>query len=151
MVAGGPKVPRKQPKRSRLWLNDGFCIRLKPRWTNHVWPYDFVQDRTHDGRTFRMLTVIDEFMRVCLAIVVARRPNSDDVLHCLTELFVRYGPPDHIRSDNGAEFTANAVRAWLGRIGVKTLYIESGGSWENGDKERFKGKLGDELLNGEIL
>ena len=98
-----------------------------------------------------MLTVIDEFTRICLAIVVARRLNSDDVLHCLTELFVRHGPPDHIRSDNGAEFTANAVRAWLGRIGVKTLYIEPGSPWENGYNESFNGKLRDELLNGEIF
>jgi transposase InsO family protein len=147
----GLKVPRKQPKRGRLWLTDGSCIRLRPSWTNHVWSYDFVQDRTHDGRTFRMLTVIDEFTRVCLAIVVARRLSSDDVLHCLTELFVRHGPPDHIRSDNGAEFTANAVRAWLGRIGVETLYIEPGSPWENGYNESFNGKLRDELLNGEIF
>ncbi len=98
-----------------------------------------------------MLTVIDEFTRVCLAIVVARRLNSDDVLHCLTELFVRHGPPDHIRSDNGSEFTADAVRTWLGRIGVKTLYIEPGSPWENGYNESFNGKLRDELLNGEIF
>ena len=98
-----------------------------------------------------MLTVIDEFTRTCLAIVVARRLNSDDVLQCLTELFVHHGPPDHIRSDNGAEFTAKAVRAWLGWIGVKTLYIEPGSPWENGYNESFKGKLRDELLNGEIF
>ena len=98
-----------------------------------------------------MLTVIDEFTRVCLAIVVARRLSSDDVLYRLTELFVRYGTPDHIRSDNGSEFTANAIRAWLGRIGVKTLYIEPGSPWENGYNESFNGKLRDELLNGEIF
>jgi transposase InsO family protein len=147
----GLKLPKKHPKRGRLWLTDGSCIKLRPNWANHVWSYDFVQDRTHDGRKFRMLTVIDEFTRVCLAIVVARRLNSDDVLRCLTELFVRYGPPDHVRSDNGAEFTANAVRAWLGRIGVKTLYIEPGSPWENGYNESFNGKLKDELLNGEIF
>ena len=120
----GLKVPKKQPKRGRLWLNDGSCIRLRPERPNHVWSYDFVQDRTQDGRPIRMLTVIDEFTRRCLAIVVARRLRSDDVLQCLTDLFVAHGPPEHIRSDNGPEFVACNVRGWLGRIGVKTLYIE---------------------------
>ncbi len=147
----GLKVPTKQPKRGRLWLNDGSCIRLRPCWQNHVWAYDFVQARTHDGRAFRMLTVIDEFSRECLAIEVARRLRSDDVLHVLTDLFVQHGPPDHVRSDNGSEFTAKAVRAWLSRIGVKTLYIEPGSPWENGYNESFNGKLGDELLKGEIF
>ncbi len=147
----GLKVPAKQPKRGRLWLNDGSCIRLKPCWQNHVWAYDFVQARTHDGRTFRMLTVIDEFTRECLAIEVARRLRSDDVLQVLAELFVQHGPPDHIRSDNGSEFTAKAVRDWLSRVGVETLYIEPGSPWENGYNESFNGKLRDELLNGEIL
>jgi putative transposase len=147
----GLKVPRKQPKRGRLWLNDGSCIRLRPSWPHHVWSYDFVQDRTHDGKTFRMLTVIDEFSRVCLAIPVARSLKSDDVLACLTELFTAFGPPDHIRSDNGSEFTANVVRDWLGRIGVKTLFITPGSPWENGYNESFNGKLRDELLNMEIF
>ena len=122
----GLKVPKKQPKRGRLWLNDGSCIRLRPERPNHVWSYDFVQDRTQDGRPIRMLTVIDEFTRRCLAIVVARRLRSDDVLQCLTDLFVAHGPPEHIRSDNGPEFVALNVRSWLDRIGVKTLYIEPG-------------------------
>lgn len=147
----GLKVPSKQPKRGRLWLNDGSCIRLRPSWPNHVWAYDFVQARTHDGRAFRMLTVIDEFTRECLAIEVARKLRHDDVLACLTDLFTRHGPPDHIRSDNGAEFTAIAVREWLPRVGVKTLYIEPGSPWENGYNESFNGKLRDELLNGEIF
>ena len=128
----GLKVPKKQPKRGRLWLNDGSCIRLRPERPNHVWSYDFMQDRTEDGRRFRMLTVIDEYTRRCLAIVVARNLRSDDVLHCLTELFVAQGPPEHIRSDNGPEFVARNVREWLGRIGVKTLFIEPGSPWENG-------------------
>ncbi len=147
----GLKVPTKQPKRGRLWLNDGSCIRLRPCWQNHVWAYDFVQARTHDGKAFRMLTVIDEFTRECLAIEVARRLRSDDVLHVLTDLFVQHGPPDHVRSDNGSEFTAKAVRAWLSRLGVKTLYIEPGSPWENGYNESFNGKLGDELLKREIF
>ena len=96
----GLKVPQKQPKRGRLWLNDGSCIRLRPQRRNHVWAYDFVQDRTRNGRTFRMLTVIDEFTRECLAIKVARRLNSKDVLEVLAELMIRRGIPGHIRSDN---------------------------------------------------
>ena len=147
----GLKVPQKQPKRGRLWLNDGSCIRLRPARPNHVWSYDFVMDRTHDGRAFRMLTVIDEFTRRSLAIVVARKLNSEDVLACLADLFVAHGPPDHLRSDNGAEFTAQAVRGWLCRIGVKALFIEPGSPWENGYNESFNGKLRDELLNTEIF
>ena len=111
----GLKVPSKQPKRGRLWLNDGSCMRLRPQDPNHVWAYDFVADRTHDGRAFRMLTIIDEFSRKCLAIIVARRLNSDDVLAALTELFVAHQPPAFIRSDNGGEFTAAVVREWLAR------------------------------------
>jgi transposase InsO family protein len=145
----GLKVPKKQPKRGRLWLNDGSCIRLQPERPNHVWSYDFVQDLTSDGRRFRMLTVIDEFTRRCLAIVVARRLRSDDVLHCLTDLFSRHGPPEHVRSDNGPEFVARNVRGWLGRIGVKTLFIEPGSPWENGYCESFNSKLRDEILAAE--
>jgi len=147
----GLKVPRKQPKRRRLWLNDGSCIRLRPTQRNHVWSYDFVQDRTHDGRVFRMLTVIDEFTRECLAIHVRRKLNSQDVLHVLAKLFLRHGPPEHIRSDNGPEFVAKAVRDWLARLSVKTLFITPGSPWENGYNESFNGKLRDECLNMEIF
>ena len=145
------KVPTKQPKRGRLWLNDGSCIRLRPSWQNHVWAYDFVQARTHDGRAFKVLTVIDEFTRECLAIEVARRLRSDDVLQVLADLIVQRGAPGHIRSGNGPEFTVKAVRAWLTRIKVKTLFIEPGSPWENGYNESFNGKIRDELLNGEIF
>ena len=145
------KVPQKQPKRGRLWLNDGSCIRLRAARPNHVWSYDFVMDRTNDGRAFRMLTVIDEFTRQSLAIHVDRKLNSKSVLECIAELFVKHGPPEHIRSDNGSEFTALAVREWLGRVGVKTLFIEPGSPWENGYNESFNGKLRDELLNAEIF
>ena len=120
-------------------------------WRNHVWAYDFVQGRAHDGRAFRMLTVIDEYTRECLAIEVDRHIRSGDVLHVLTDLFTQRGAPDHIRSDNDSEFTATAVREWLPRVGVKTLYIEPGSPWENGYNESFNGKLRDELLNGEIF
>lgn len=106
----GLKVPSKQPKRRRLWLNDGSCVRLRPQHKDHVWAYDMVYDRTHDGRPLRMLTLVDEYTRECLAIDVARRMTSEEVLERLTDLFIRRGLPDHIRSDNGAEFTANAVR-----------------------------------------
>jgi len=147
----GLRVPQKQPKRGRLWLNDGSCIRLRAERPNHVRSYDFVMDRTHDGRAFRMLTVIDEYTRRCLAIHVDRKLNSQSVLAYIAELFVQNGPPDHICSDNGAEFTVIAVRDWLGRIGVKTLYIEPGSPWENGYNESFNGKLRDELLNTEIF
>ncbi len=109
----GLKVPQKQPKRGRLWLNDGSCVRLRPTHKGHVWSYDFVQDRTHEGKVFRMLCIIDEFTRECLAIRVARRLNSRDVLDELGELFVRHGPPEHIRSDNGPEFIATALRSGL--------------------------------------
>jgi putative transposase len=147
----GLKVLRKQPKRGRLWLNDGSCVRLRACWPNHVWPYDFVTARTHDGRVFRLLSIIDEYTRECLAIEVSRRLDADAVLYRLTELFVSRRPPDYIRSDNGPEFTAKAVRGWLGRVGVKTLFIEPGSPWENGYNESFNGKLRDELLNGEIF
>ena len=133
------------------WLNDGSCIRLRPARRNHVWSYDFVMDRTHDGKAFRMPTVIDAFTRESLAIHVRRRLNSQDVLHVLGKLFLRHGPPEHIRSDNGSEFVAQAVRDWLDRLNVKTLYIEPGSPWENGDCESFNGKLGDACLNMEIF
>ena len=147
----GLKVPQKQPKRARLWLNDGSCLRLRPAHRNHVWSYDFVMDRTQDGRAFRMLTVIDEYSRQCLAIKVARKLRSADVLEMLSDLFLRHGIPEHIRSDNGSEFTAQVVREWLTRLRVKTLFIEPGSPWENGYNESFNGKLRDELLNGEIF
>ncbi len=147
----GLKVPKKQPKRGRLWLNDGSCVRLRPQHTDHVWAYDFVLARTHDGRALRMLTLVDEFTRECLAIDVARRLNSEDVLERLAWLFVTRGVPKFIRSDNGAEFTARSVREWLKQIGVRTLFIEPGSPWENGYVESFNGKLRDELLNREIF
>jgi len=147
----GLKVPQKQPKRRRLWLNDGSCIRLRPEHKDHVWSYDFLTARTADGRAFRMLTILDEYTRECLAIVVNRRISSQDVIDQLFHLFVFRGIPEHIRSDNGPEFTAKAIRNWLDRLGVKTLFIEPGSPWENGYIESFNGKLRDELLNREIF
>jgi transposase InsO family protein len=147
----GLKVPQKQPKRGRLWLNDGSCLRLRPERKDHVWAYDFVSGRTHDGVAFRMLTLVDEYTRECLAIDVARKLTSDDVLERLAWLMATRGVPAHIRSDNGSEFTALVIRDWLKKIGVRTLFIEPGSPWENGYVESFNGKLRDELLNGEIF
>jgi putative transposase len=147
----GLKVPQKQPKRGRLWLNDGSCIRLRPEHRNHVWSYDFVFDRTHDGQPLKILTVLDEFPRECLTIRVTRGMRSFQVLTTLAKLFLRHGVPDHIRSDYGPEFTAKLVRHWLGKLKVRTLFIEPGSPWENGYIESFNGKLRDELLDREIL
>jgi transposase InsO family protein len=147
----GLRVPKKQPKRGRLWLNDGSCIRLRPTHRGSVWSYDFTMARTHNGRAVRMLTVLDEYTRECLAIVVARKLKSDDVLHTLAELFVRHGAPEHLRSDNGSEFTSKVVRKWLERVGVQTLFIAPGSPWENGYNESFNGKFKDELIHREIF
>jgi len=147
----GLKVPHKQLKRGRLWLNDGSCIRLRPEYPNHVWSYDFVEDRTHNGRKYRMLNIIDEFTRECLAIRVNRKLNSTDVIDVLSDLFIMRGVPGHVRSDNGPEFVAKAVRDWIGAVGAKTAYIEPGSPWENGYCESFNSKLRDELLDGEIF
>jgi transposase InsO family protein len=120
------KVPRKQPKRGRLWLSDGSCVRLQPTHKDDVWAYDFVTGRTHGGRAFKMLTIVDEFTRECLGIDVARHLISDDVLERLCWLMTTRGVPEHVRSDNRPEFTARAVRGWLRRVGVTTLFIEPG-------------------------
>ncbi len=147
----GLKVPKRQPKRGRLWLNDGSCVRLRPHHKDHVWSYDFVEDRTTDGRKFRILNIIDEFTRESLAVKVERRLNSQDVIDALYNLFILRGVPEHLRSDNGSEFTAKAVKSWLANLGVKTLYIEPGSPWENGYIESFNGKMRDEVLNMETF
>ena len=147
----GLKVPAKQPKRGRLWFNEASCVRLRPAYRDHVWSYDLMAARTRDGRPLRLLTIIDEYTRECLAIDVARHLTSEDVMHRLTELFADRGTPMHLRSDNGPEFIATAIRQWLERVGVKTLYIEPGSPWENGYGESFNGKLRDELLNVEVF
>ena len=147
----GLKVPAKQPKRGRLWLNDGSCVRLRAEHRNHVWSYDFVEDRTHDGRKYRMLNVIDEFTHECLANRVERSLKSADLIDVLSELFILRGGPDHVRSDNGPEFVAKAVQKWIGAVGAKTAYIMPGSPWENGFIESFNARLRDELLDGEIF
>ena len=142
----GLKVPSKQPKRGRLWLAGGSCIRLRPQHRDHVWSYDFVEDRTHDGRRYRMLNVLDEFTHECLAIRVARRLKAIDVIDVLSDLFILRGIPGHIRSDNGPEFVAEGAG-----MDQETAYIERGSPWENGYIESFNARLRDELLDGEIF
>ena len=147
----GLKVPQKQRPRGRLWLNDGSCIRLRPERANHVWSYDFVSGKTHDGRTLRMLTLIDEYTRECLAIGVARRLGRYEVIEALADVMLFRGIPEHIRSDNGPEFVAVELRKWLAKLRTGRLYIEPGIPWENGYCESFNGKMRDEFLNGEIF
>ena len=147
----GLKVPRKQPKRGRLWLTDGSFIRLRAEYPNHVWSYDFVEDRTHEGRKLRLLNIIDEFTHECLVIRVARKLKSIDVIDALSDLFIMRGVPQHIRSDNGPEFIAKAVQDWIAAAGAKTAYIAPGSPWENGFIESFNARLRDELLDGEIF
>jgi transposase InsO family protein len=147
----GLKVPQKQPKRGRLWLNDGSCMRLRPAHTDHVWSYDFMSGRTRNGRAFRLLTILDEYSRECLSIDVARHLTSEEVLDRLLQLFLTRGLPAHIRSDNGPEFVAHKVRGWLEQLEVRPRFIEPGSPWENGYLESFNGKLRDELLNLELF
>jgi transposase InsO family protein len=147
----GLKVPARQPKRARMWLNDGSCIRLRAERPNHVWSYDFLEERTHDGGKLRLLNIIDEFTHECLAIRVSRRLKSINVIDLLSDLFILRGIPEHIRSDNGPEFVAKAVQEWIGAVGAKTAYIAPGSPWENGVIESFNARLRDELLNGEIF
>ena len=147
----GLKVPVKQPKRGRLWLADGSCVRLRAERPNHVWSYDFVEDRTYEGRKYRMLNIIDEFTHECLAIRIDRKLKSIDVIDVLSDLFILRGVPEHIRSDNGPEFVAKAVQEWITAVGAKTAYITPGSPWENGFIESFNARLRDELLDGEIF
>jgi putative transposase len=147
----GLKVPTKHKKKGRLYLNDGSCMRLRPCWPNHVWAYDFVADRLKDGTKIRTLTVIDEYTRECLALRTGTSLKADDIMDVLTDLFITRGIPDHIRSDNGSEFTAKSIKEWLPKLNVKTLYIEPGSPWENGYNESFNARLRDECLNAETF
>jgi putative transposase len=147
----GLKVPAKQPKRSRLWLADGSCLRLRAERPNHVWSYDFVEDRTHEGRKYRMLNIIDEFTHECLAIRIDRKLKFVDVIDVLSDLFILRGVPERLRSDNGPEFVAKAVQDWIAAVGAKAAYIAPGSPWENGFIESFNARLRDELLDGEIF
>jgi putative transposase len=145
----GLKVPQKQRKRRRLGGSVNACFRRKAQGRNDVWSYDFVMDQTGDGRRLKMLAVVDEFTRECLTIEVERSMTARDVVATLAYLFEVRGVPRHIRSDNGPEFIAEAVKRWLKQSGVSTLYIEPGSPWENAYSESFNGKFEDELLNRE--
>ena len=147
----GLKVPGRQPRRERLWLDDGWSVRLRPEKRNHAWAYDFVHIRTWYGRAVRLLTVIDEYTRECLAIRAWRRIRSSDVIETLAEPITSRVVPEHVRSDDRPEFTAKVVSERLGKVGAKTPYIEPGSPWENGYVESFNGKLRDELLDREVF
>lgn len=147
----GLKRPAKQHKRRRLWLTDGNCIRLRPEHENHVWSYDFVEDRTTDGRKMRFLNILDEFGRTCLHSTPKRTWRNNDVIEALYSLILLRGAPEYLRSDNGSEFTAKELRSWLLSIGVTTTYIEPGSPWENGYIESFNARMRDEFLNGEVF
>jgi putative transposase len=147
----GLKKPKKQPKRARLWLADGSTIRLRPQRQHHVWSYDFVSDQTYNGRKFRVLNIIDEYTRECLACYVARRITSHDVLFVLSQLFIKHGIPEHLRSDNGPEFIARHLRSWLAELNVQCSFITPGSPWENGFIESFNSRMRSELLDGEIF
>ena len=143
------KVPQKQRRKGRPWFNDGSCVRLRPERRNHVWSYDFVEDRTHDSRKFRMLNIIDEHTKEALTIRIARKLNSSDVVDTLTDLFILRGIAEFMRSDNGPGFIAEKVRTWISTVGAKTAFIEPCSPWENGYCESFNARFRAELLNGE--
>lgn len=147
----GLKLPKKQTKKRRLWLNDGSCIRLRPEHKNHVWSYDFVEDKTCNGKKIRILNIIDEFTHECLASIPRRSWRNNEVIEVLAGLMLLKGTPEYLRSDNGSEFTANKIRKWLKNVGVITAYIEPGSPWENGYIESFNARMRDEFLNGELF
>jgi putative transposase len=147
----GLKVAKKQKKRRRLWLKDESTIRLRPEHKNHVWSYDIMEDKTYDGRKFRILNIIDEYSRECLLSFASRRITSREVVEFLADLFCARGLPEYIRSDNGSEFTAKRVREFISNLGTYPAFIEPGSPWENGYIESFNGKMRDELLNSEIF
>lgn len=149
--SAGLKVPQKLRKKGRLWMNDGSALRLRPERKDHVWSYDFIFDRTYDGRTLKILSVIDEYTRECLMLKVARNFKAAEVVDALNEVFLVRGAPEHIRSDNGAEFAAKEVKEWLDVLEIKPLFIEPGSPWENGYVESFHGRLRDELLKRELF
>lgn len=147
----GLKVPKKQHKRLYDGTSANSCDKKRPKHYNHVWSYDFLSERLENGRRVRLLVVIDEYTRECLALDVARSFRGDDVVELLRYLFAVRGCPAYIRSDNGPEFVSKAVKKWLKKSGVETLYIAPGSPWENGYVESFNSRLRDELLNGELF
>jgi putative transposase len=142
----GLKVPQKKRKRRRLGRSLNGCQHRVAEHQNHVWCWDFVHDRTVNGSPLKWLSIVDEYTRECLTLKVARGITSEDVIDTLAELFAMRGVPKHIRSDNGPEFIAKAIRKWTEQLGIETLYIEPGSPWQNGYAESFHGKLRDEFL-----
>jgi putative transposase len=149
--AEGLKVPKKVRKKRALGASSGGCARRRAEHKNHVWTWDFIFDRTANGRSVKILSIVDEYTRECLALEVHRKRKAEDVLDVLADLFVIRGVPKCIRSDNGPEFVARAIRSWLSKAGVETLYITPGSPWENGFVESFHSRLRDELLNVEVF
>jgi putative transposase len=147
----GLQLPQRHKKRKRLYHKNSSVIRLRPHHQNHIWSIDFVHDKLTNGRGYKMLTVIDEYTREALCVAVRSKMNANDVLDVLFDLILKRGKPKFIRSDNGPEFIAQAVRQWIAAVGAKTAYIEPGSPWENGYCESFNGRFRDELLNGEIF
>lgn len=147
----GLKLPKKQTKKRRLWLTDGSCVRLRADHKNHVWSYDFVEDKTYNGKKIRFLNIIDEYTHECLASVPRRSWRNNDIIEVLSGLMMSRGCPEYLRSDNGSEFTAKKLRKWLSSVGVITAYIEPGSPWENGYCESFNARMRDEFLNGELF
>jgi len=148
----GLKRPKKQQKRRRIFLNDGSCVRLRPEHKNHVWSWDFVEDKDMQGKKMRFLNIIDEHEHKCLASIPRRSWRSRDVIRVLSDIIVLRGTgPEYIRSDNGPEFIAKALRKWIHDIGSIITYIEPGSPWENGYIESFNARMRDEFLNGELF
>lgn len=147
----GLKVVRPEPKRERSGSSENACSVRRAQYPNHVWSYDFVHDQTSDGRKLKFLVVIDEFTRLCLRIEVALSMGAKRVVRVLQELVKVHGEPGAIRSDNGGEFTAKAVKKWLSAAGIETMYIEPGSPWENGYAESFNSRFRAEFLNLEIF
>jgi putative transposase len=147
----GLKVPVKKRKKRRLGKSENGCVHRRAEHRDHVWCWDFVFDHTTSGSQLKWLSIVDEYTRECLALKVARSITSEDVIDTLAELFGMRGVPKCIRSDNGPEFVARAVRRWLGRVDVETLYIEPGSPWENGYAESFHSRLRDEFLALEVF
>lgn len=147
----GLKVPKRKRKKRSLGIAANGCHRLRATHANHVWSWDFIFDKTESGRTLKCFTIVDEFTRRCITLDVSRSFKSKDIIDRLSELFVMYGMPEHIRSDNGPEFVAKSIQKWLKNLGVQTLYIQPGSPWENGYAESFHSRLRDELLATELF
>ena len=147
----GLQLPQRHKKRKRLYHKDSSVIRLRPNHRNHIWSIDFVHDKLTNGRSYKILTVLDEYTREALCVAVRPKMNAHDVLDVLCDLILKRGKPQYIRSDNGPEFIAEAVQKWIKAVGAKTAYIVPGSPWENGYCESFNGRMRDEFLNGEIF